>query len=97
MIQKGVPYGYINIKILYGNVTNIQLVISKGKSGAIDAKDTLYDVYYIIKYSSTPYTLQDNLNIGGQVIFCGEIVYLGTYHLPININSHYYVASNQEK
>ena len=45
------------------------LLIMKGNYGAIDADDCICHNYYIIKLSSSPYTLQAELIIYGQVIF----------------------------
>ena len=49
----------------------------------------LWLLYYHIYLS--PYTLQADLIIYGQVISSGEMVFVRTYLFPININSHYYV------
>ena len=35
---------------------------------------------YIIKFTSTPYTLQQDLNMNGKVIFYGGILCEGTYY-----------------
>ena len=69
---------------------NISLIVVEGDYGDIDAEDFTCHGYYIIKFASSPYTLQTDLNIDGRVIFSGEILCEGT-HLFININSHYYV------
>ena len=61
------------------------------KYGAIDTDDSSCHGYYIIKFYSSPYTLQSDLSIDGQVISSGEMICEGTYFSPININSHYYV------
>ena len=87
-----VDYVFIDRNILDGNVINMSLMITKGNYGAIYADDSSYDGYYIIIFSLSPYTLQADLNIYGQVISSGEMVCEGTYYFPININSHYYVS-----
>ena len=61
--------------IFDGNVTNILLIISIGNYVPIDADDTSCDGYYIIRFYSYPYTLQEDLNIYGQVIYSGEMVW----------------------
>ena len=53
---------------------NMYSIIMEGKYGAIDADDSLCHGYYIIKSSSSPYTLQSDLSIDGKVISSGEIV-----------------------
>ena len=67
------------------------LIIMEEKHDAFDTDD--YSCYgcYILKFSSSTYTLQLYLSIDGQVIFSGEILYEGTYFFGININSHYYI------
>ena len=67
------------------------LIIIEGHYGAIDADDYSWHVYYIIKISSSTYTLQSDLIIDGQVISSSEKLCEGTSFFPININSHYYV------
>ena len=57
-----------NRNILDGNVMNISLIITDGKYGAIDTGDSPCHGYYIIKFSSSTYTLQSDLSIDGQVI-----------------------------
>ena len=47
---------------------NMSLIIFEGKYGAIDTDDYSCHGYYIIKFSSSPYNLQVDLSIGGQVI-----------------------------
>ena len=71
---------------------NISLIISKLNYGAIDANDTSCKGYYIIRFYSSPYTLQEELNIYGQVIYYGEMVWEGTYFPPITTNYHYYYS-----
>ena len=70
---------------------NMSLVIIEVKYGAIDADCSWFHGYYIIKCSSSLYTLQAYLSIDGQIIYSGEIVCEGTYFFPIDINSHCYV------
>ena len=70
---------------------NIYLIIIEGKYDAIDNDDFSCYSYYIIKFSSFPYTLQEDLSIDKKVIYSGEMVWEGTNFLPVNIDSHYYV------
>ena len=69
---------------------NMSLIIVKGKYGAIDNDDSSCHGYYIIKFSSSPYTLQVELSIDERVISSGELVHEVNYFFPIKINSHYY-------
>ena len=52
---------------------NMYLISMEGKYGAIDADDSLCHGYYIIKFSSSAYTLQSDLIIDGQLISSGII------------------------
>ena len=83
-------YEHINRTIIDGNVMNIYLIIMEGKYGAIGTDYYSFHGYYIIKFSSSPYTLQEELIIDGQVISYGEMVYERTYLFPLDINSRYY-------
>ena len=69
----------------------MSLTIMESKYGAIDTDDSSFHGYYVIKFYSSPYTLQEYLIIHGKVISSGEMVYEGNYFFPINVNSHYYV------
>ena len=70
---------------------NMSLIRMGVKYGAIDTEDYSCHGYYIIKFYSYPYTIQEELSIDGQVISSGKIVCEGTYFFPINIISYYYV------
>ena len=70
---------------------NIYLIITEEKYSVIYTDDSSYHDYHITKFYSSPYTLQSDLSMDGQVITSGEILCEGTYIFPININSHYYV------
>ena len=52
-------YKHTNRNIIDGNVINMSLVVMEGNYGAIDADDSSLHGYYIIKFSSCPYTLQE--------------------------------------
>ena len=58
----------------------------KYKYGYIDADESSFHGYYIIKFYSSPYNLQVDLSIDVQVIFSDEMVCEGTYLFPTNIN-----------
>ena len=45
-----VYYEHINVTILYGNVTNMLLINTKGNVCAIDADDISCHGYYTIKF-----------------------------------------------
>ena len=87
-----VEYEFINRTILYGNFMRTSLIITKRNYDDIDADNYSCQCFYIIIFSSSPYALKSDLNIDGQVISSGEILFEGTYYFPININSHYYFS-----
>ena len=59
------------------------LIIMEGKYGTIDADDSSCHGYYIIKFSSSPYTIQEDLSIYGQVISSGEMVCRGNFSFQL--------------
>ena len=65
-------YKNINQTILGGNVMNMSLITMEGKYGAIDTNNSSCHGYYIIKFSLSPYTLQADFIIDGQVISYGK-------------------------
>ena len=69
---------------------NMSLIITEVKYGAIDYDDYPCHSYYIIKISPYPYTLKADLSIDGQFISSVEMLCVGTYLFPININFHSY-------
>ena len=71
---------------------NMYSIIIGVNYGDIDDDDSTCHGYYIIRFSSFPYTLQEYFNIYGQVIYSDEMVCEGTYYFPININSCYYYS-----
>ena len=78
-------YKRINQNIIDGNVMNISLIVIEVNYGDIDADDYICHGCYIIRFSSTPYTLQSELSIYGQVISFGEMVCEGTFFQSISI------------
>ena len=58
---------------------NMYLIVMEGNYGAIDTDYYSCHGCYIIKFSSSPYTLQADLSIYGQFISSGEMVCKGTY------------------
>ena len=84
----------MNLTILDGNTISMSLIITEGKYCDIYADGSSYHGYYIIKFSSSPYTLQIDLSIDGQYISSGEILFEGTHLFSFNINSHYYDKKN---
>ena len=61
-------YDHINQNIIDGNMMNMSLILMEGNYGDIDADVSSYHGYYIIKFYSSPYTLQSDLSIDNQVV-----------------------------
>ena len=74
---------------------NISFTIIEGKYGAIDTDDSSCHGYYTIKFSSSPYTLQSDLSIEGQVISSVKIVREENYFFSISIYYHFYVLQKK--
>ena len=72
----------MNGTILDGNVMNMSLIIIEGDYDDINDDDSTWHGYYIIIFSSYPYTLQSHLNIDVQFISSGEMVCEGTNYFP---------------
>ena len=69
---------------------DMYLVIMEVKHGPIDADDYSCHGYYIIIFSSSTYTLQEEFNVHVYIIYSGEMFCEGTHYFPKNINSHHY-------
>ena len=54
---------------------NMSLMIIEVNYGAIDADDSTCNGYYIIKAISSPYTLESDLIIDGQVVATELIIF----------------------
>ena len=74
---------------------NMYLIIMEVTYGAIDTDDSSCHGYYIIKFSSSPYTLQSDLSIEGQVISSVKIVREENYFFSISIYYHFYVLQKK--
>ena len=70
----------------------MSLIITKVNYGDIDADDYSCHGYHFIKISSSPDTLQLDLNIIGRFISSDEMVCEENYYFPVNINPCYYVS-----
>ena len=64
----------MNQNILDGNVMNMPLIVTEGNYSAIKYDDFTCHGWYIARFSSSLYTLQDNLSIDFHVVSSGEMV-----------------------
>ena len=58
---------------------NVSLIIIEENYGVIDSGYSACHSYYIIIFSSYPYTFQEDFNIYVKVVSSGEMVCEGTY------------------
>ena len=86
-----VEYEIVTRIIVYVNSINISLVITEVNCGSVSADDSTCRDYYNIRFSTSTYTLQSELNIDCQVIYSGKILCKRTYYFPINIDSCYFI------
>ena len=75
----------VNRTILDGNVTNISLIVMEGNYGAVYADDSTCYGYYIIRFSSYPYTLQADMSIDAQGFFLvkWELIFSNQYQFSL--------------
>ena len=57
----------------------VYLIIMEGDYVAIGADDATCHGYYIIRFSSSMYTLQPDFSIDGQFIYSSEMVFEGNF------------------
>ena len=58
---------------------NMSLIMMKSYDSAIYTDDYIWHGYQIIRFSSSPYTLQADLIIDGQVLNSGEMLCEGDF------------------
>ena len=73
-IKDEVQYDHINRTLLDSNVANMLFIIYKVNFGDVDAGDHSCHGYYIIRFSSLPYTLQEDLIMDRQIVFSRKMV-----------------------
>ena len=74
----------------------MSLIIVEVSYGSIDADDYTCNDYYNIRFSSSQFILQTDLNIDVEVISSDGMVFEGTYYFPINVSFHYYASSKNK-
>ena len=60
--------------LLYGVFNNTARTIQVGSIGAIYTDNRHSHGYYMVEFTSFPYTLQENKTIDGQIINASELV-----------------------
>ena len=69
----------VNKVVLDGISENMNSLLQLGKYSAISAVGKTTMGYYVIKYLSEPYQIQEDKTIYGQVIKAGELVFKSEY------------------
>ena len=80
----------INQVVLYGISENMASLVQSCKYGAINTHDTTTNEFYVIKFISEAYTLQNNTTIDGQFISAGELVVKAQYLCSMQENSNWH-------
>ena len=80
----------INQVGLDGISDNMESLVQPGKYGAINKADTTKNGFYVIKFISEAYTLQNNTQIDGQIISAGELVVNTQYLCSMQENTNWY-------
>ena len=65
-------------------------LIQSIKNGSIDTSDTSKNEYYVIKFISEAYTMQNNTTIGGNIITAGELFVKTQYICSIQDITNWY-------
>ena len=78
--------------VLNGMVSSTASILHDGNFGAINTDDPKTDGYYIVQFKSDPYTLQDTIDVDGQILEKGEVVCDARYFSPAMENSKWYVT-----
>ena len=65
-------------------------LVQSGMYGSINTEDTKTNGFYVIQFISEAYTLQNNTQIDGQVIYDGELVVKAQYLCSMQENSNWY-------
>ena len=78
----------INKIVLDGISENMTSLFQSGMYGAINTGDNTTNGFYVIKFISEAYTLQNNTEIDGHVISDGELVVKAQYLFSMQENTN---------
>lgn len=78
--------------ILTSIASNIASTIAESSYGAVNTEDPQTDGYYIVKFISSPYTLQNDVVVNGDRISSGMLVCDAEYLSPAFKGSNWYVT-----
>ena len=72
-------------------------LVQYGKHGATNTSDTSTNGYYVIKFISEAYTLQNNTTIDAKIITTGEIVAKGKYTCYMQDSTNCYFEKHTQQ
>ena len=84
-------FGEIHQVVIDGISDNMASLFQSDKYVAIDTADTTNNGYYVIKFISEAYTLQNNTTIDGQIITTGELVVKAHYLCSMQDTTNWYL------
>ena len=87
----------MNKVVLDGISYNMTSLVQLGKYGAINAVDLTTTRYYLIKYLSEPYTLQEDQAIYGKLSKESELVAKVEYFSILNKKSKLVLSTSRNK
>ena len=87
----------VNKAVLDGITANMSSLVKAGHYGAMNCNDPQVGNYYIIKFLSDPYTLQNEITVDGQILKDGELVADACYLTQIRQGSNWYVEAEEEQ
>jgi hypothetical protein len=82
----------IHHTILTSIASNIAATVAESSYGAVNTEDPQTDGFYIVKFISSPYTLQNDVEVNGDRISSGTLVCDAEYLSPAFKGSNWYVT-----
>ena len=86
----------IHQDILNSLAHNLASTITENSYGSVNTDDPQTEGFYIVMFTSEPYSLQEEINVHGDIINCGTLVCDAKYCSPAQINSRWYVHLSDE-
>ena len=80
----------INQVLIDDIIDKMSALVQTGKYGAINTTYTTAMVYYVIKFLSEGYTLQEETTCDGKIITAGELVFKAQYMNCMQDNKKWY-------
>jgi len=76
--------------------TNMGLCIKDYSFGAVNTTDSRTEGFYIVRFTSAPYTLQEDEFDSNELLSAGSLVCDAVYYQPARENSSWYILSEHE-